>query len=203
MIESPDEPVGKRPTQSTEQELEALPNAWADPDDPEIQLGKVLEELEQNGDEPVQRGELVQVLRTIQIQHSGPLPTPAMLQQYNDVIPNGAERIMAMAEREQGHRHELERRDQKLMELSEQHEFQITQRGQLLAFGICLAVLAAAIVLAVAGHPTVAAVLVGLDLVGLAAVFVVGRYFPNRSQAQDESPRPELEDELPTVDPGV
>lgn len=32
---------------------------------------------------------------------SGPLPPPAMLAQYNDVVPNGAERIMAMAERQQ------------------------------------------------------------------------------------------------------
>ena len=39
---------------------------------------------------------------------SGPLPPPAMLAQYNDTVPNGAERIMAMAEKQQTHRHGLE-----------------------------------------------------------------------------------------------
>lgn len=41
---------------------------------------------------------------------SGPLPPPATLAQYNDVVPNGAERIMAMAERQQEHRHQIENR---------------------------------------------------------------------------------------------
>jgi uncharacterized membrane protein len=39
---------------------------------------------------------------------SGPIPPPAMLAQYNEVIPNGAERIMTMAEQQQKHRHVLE-----------------------------------------------------------------------------------------------
>lgn len=31
--------------------------------------------------------------------HSGPLPPPSDLAQYNDIISNGADRIMAMAEK--------------------------------------------------------------------------------------------------------
>jgi uncharacterized membrane protein len=41
---------------------------------------------------------------------SGPLPPPTLLAQYNDVIPNGADRIMAMAERQSAHRERLEAR---------------------------------------------------------------------------------------------
>ena len=37
-------------------------------------------------------------------QWSGPLPPPAALNQFNTIIPNGAERIMAMVETEQKHR---------------------------------------------------------------------------------------------------
>jgi uncharacterized membrane protein len=33
-----------------------------------------------------------------------------MLEQYNNVVPNGAERLMCMAEKQQDHRHGLERR---------------------------------------------------------------------------------------------
>jgi uncharacterized membrane protein len=41
---------------------------------------------------------------------SGPIPHPTLLAQYNDVIPNGADRIMAMAERQSAHREQLETR---------------------------------------------------------------------------------------------
>lgn len=39
---------------------------------------------------------------------SGPLPPPGALQQFNVIIPNGAERIMAMVEQEQAHRIAIE-----------------------------------------------------------------------------------------------
>src|SRR5271166_6856833 len=39
---------------------------------------------------------------------SGPLPPPAVLAQYNETVPNGAERIVAMAEKQQEHRLEIE-----------------------------------------------------------------------------------------------
>jgi hypothetical protein len=35
----------------------------------------------------------------------GPLPPPATLKQFDEVIPGGAERILRMAEAEQAHRH--------------------------------------------------------------------------------------------------
>lgn len=40
---------------------------------------------------------------------SGPIPPPGILHAYDDVVQNGAERIMSMAEDEQDHRHEIER----------------------------------------------------------------------------------------------
>jgi len=39
---------------------------------------------------------------------SGPLPPPEALARYNDVVPNGAERIFAMVERQSAHRESLE-----------------------------------------------------------------------------------------------
>ncbi len=39
---------------------------------------------------------------------SGPIPPPNLLARYNDVVPNGAERILAMAERQSKHRESLE-----------------------------------------------------------------------------------------------
>jgi uncharacterized membrane protein len=39
---------------------------------------------------------------------SGPLPPPNVLARYNEVVTNGAERIMGMAERQSAHRESLE-----------------------------------------------------------------------------------------------
>lgn len=44
--------------------------------------------------------------------HSGPLPTPDDLAGYEQALPGAAKTIMAMAEDEQRHRHELNRREQ-------------------------------------------------------------------------------------------
>jgi len=40
--------------------------------------------------------------------HEGPLPPPAILQQYDTVVPGAAERIIAMAEGEVAHRRSIE-----------------------------------------------------------------------------------------------
>ena len=42
--------------------------------------------------------------------HQGPLPHPAVLKQYNDIVPGAAERIIAMAEAQAKHRQDLEAR---------------------------------------------------------------------------------------------
>lgn len=44
---------------------------------------------------------------------SGPLPPPEALERFNAIIPNGADRIVSMAEREQAHRIDLEGSGQK------------------------------------------------------------------------------------------
>jgi uncharacterized membrane protein len=40
---------------------------------------------------------------------SGPIPPPELLKQYNDIIPDGANRILTMAEKQSAHRIELEK----------------------------------------------------------------------------------------------
>lgn len=44
---------------------------------------------------------------------SGPLPDPATLEQYEQLVPGAAQRIIAMAEREQAHRHQLAESEQR------------------------------------------------------------------------------------------
>lgn len=59
-----------------------------------------------------QSGQQPRQIERIQTQQwAGPLPPPAILDQFNDVVENGAERIVAAWEGETKHRHKLEERD--------------------------------------------------------------------------------------------
>jgi uncharacterized membrane protein len=94
-------------------------------------------------------------------QWSGPLPPPAALDQFNQIIPNGAERIMAMVEREQAHR------------ISEESAIlsatiKDTARGHWIGLLIASASISGAVWTAYIGsHPTVSIALVGLPLVAI------------------------------------
>src|ERR1700721_2948352 len=48
------------------------------------------------------------VSASVSHQYSGPLPPPDLLNQFNQVIPNGAERIMVMVEQQNKHRMGIE-----------------------------------------------------------------------------------------------
>jgi len=61
--------------------------------------------------EPPHRREHTQVSRfaqQIQRFHIGPLPDPETLRAYDEIIPNGAERLMQLVERQSNHRQALE-----------------------------------------------------------------------------------------------
>jgi uncharacterized membrane protein len=77
------------------------------------------------------------VVHAIQRIHVGPIPDPSTLAEYNNIIPNGAERIMAMAEKQSDHRMKME---------SEVIHRQMNQSnlGQVFAFIIGLAALGSA-----------------------------------------------------------
>ena len=45
-----------------------------------------------------------QVTQSVSVAWTSPIPPPSELANYNNVIPNGAERIIALVENEQAHR---------------------------------------------------------------------------------------------------
>ena len=95
----------------------------------------------------------------------GPLPPPTMYREYENTLAGSAERILAMAEKEQNHRIAWETEAQSA-------SGQETKRGQWLGFAIAAGCIGAATFLAVSGHEVVA----GIMALGAGAVGLVGRF---------------------------
>lgn len=100
--------------------------------------------------------------------HEGSLPAPRTLREYNEIIPNGAERIMKAFENQSSHRISLEKK------LVGRQTFQ-SLLGQLFGFFIALIILGLGVYLIEKGHAVAGITLFGIDMVGLVAIFVVGR----------------------------
>lgn len=113
---------------------------------------------------PEERKRVVSIVQQMTTNFAGPLPPPEMLAQYNQLIPNGADRLMKLLESETSHRQGL----QKTLAV-------LSGRGQWLGFFLCLFFGAIGWHLSLNGHDWVAGVLFGTTIIGLVVVFVLGR----------------------------
>jgi uncharacterized membrane protein len=100
---------------------------------------------------------------------SGPLPPPGALQQFDQIIPNGADRILKMVEAEQAHRIS---HDQKLLSAMAGD----TKRGQWIGGAISATSIAGAIVsILLHAHPTVSIALIGVPVLGMIRAIVASK----------------------------
>jgi len=99
---------------------------------------------------------------------AGPLPPPEYLKGYNEILKNGAERIMSMAEKQSAHRIRIEG-------FTIQEQLKQSGRGQIFGFILAIVLIGSAIFLALRGYETVASIIAGTTIVGLATVFVIGK----------------------------
>jgi uncharacterized membrane protein len=111
---------------------------------------------------------IVQTVAISMKSHSGPLPDPETLNRYNEIIPNGADRIMIGFEKQLDHRIDIENHAIK-------GQVRQSDRGQLFAFIIAIAVLLASFWLINQGHDTAGTILGSVDLVALVTVFITGK----------------------------
>ncbi|MGA2217944.1 MAG: DUF2335 domain-containing protein [Terracidiphilus sp.] len=105
---------------------------------------------------------------TQSVSFSGPLPHPNLLAKYNEVIPDGANRIMAMAERQSAHRESLEAKVVAGNVASQ-------ARGSHYAFIICLVTIVGGFVLIETGKSIYGISAIILSLATLAGVFVIAK----------------------------
>lgn len=108
--------------------------------------------------------------------YSGPLPPPETLRQYDEIVPDGAERIMAMAEREQTHRHHMNRREESRAIL-----------GVFSSLGIVITFAGVASLALSLGYAVEAAAILGTTLVAIVGAFIYGAR-GQRAESTDQKP---------------
>lgn len=126
----------------------------------------------------------------------GPLPPPALLEQFDRIEPGAADRIIQMAEQEQAHRHELESRRHEHEAAIERGNQSLERRGQTFGFVLALIVLLGGLTLLVLGQSVQGFALVIGDGIALISLFL---YNERQKEAaivggEEESPQPEPED---------
>lgn len=119
---------------------------------------------------PQESGRVIQAA-----QWHGPLPPPASLRAFDEIIEGGAERILQMAEKEQAHRIHAE---QQVVT----GEIRANRRGQILGATIAALAVVGAVLTAWMGAPwPVPVALVSVPVLGIVHTIVNGR----RAERQD------------------
>jgi len=112
-----------------------------------------------------------------QLEISGPLPPPQILKGDGDVDESFPQRIMAMAEAEQAHRHSMERQTLAAQREDLKRDRTEARLGQTFALVIGLAAIVGGVVAAVMGAQWSGSIIGGGGVIGLVAVFVKGRQY--------------------------
>jgi len=125
-------------------------------------VAKVIQSLPQD-----KRQTIVQAL-SIKQHYSGPLPDGENIRIYNEVIPNGGDRLMTTVETQLSHRIEIENKGVK-------RSFNQSSTGQWMGFAIAVFFGLIAWDLSKSGHQVTASILGTIDIVALVAVFITGK----------------------------
>lgn len=147
-----------------------------DPDSAEAESSQVPEVLPDSPDR-------LAMLRIAAESHSGPLPAPKVLEQYDAIVPGAAERILLRFEEQANHRIELESAVVKSGILHER--LGIVLGFVLAAFGFALAGFAIS-----KGQSLAGVTLFVFQIAALAGVYVYG------SHKRDDDLRQRIEDEV-------
>ena len=92
--------------------------------------------------------------------YQGPVPHPDLLQRYDKIVPGAAERLIALAEKEQAHRHSLDLAEQRsnerlitISELESKDNLGSAKKGQFWGIAITVACILFALATALLDKP--------------------------------------------------
>jgi uncharacterized membrane protein len=148
-----------------EERREDVPS-FASDEVPNSELDEIVERL------PAADQERIRAV-VAQSTYSGPIPPPAHLQRYEEILPGAAERIFAMTEKEQTQRHTWDNR-------ALEGELSYRRLGLVLGVLALLLIVGGVVFL---GHEGRTAA--GVALAGVGAAGIVGAFINGRSNGKD------------------
>ena len=123
----------------------------------------------------------------------GPLPPPAFLRSFEEILPGAAERVFTMAEKQQSHRHAVEGRETGLRE----SELALLFRGQWMGFAFGMLALIGAVILVILGRSVEGLTAMLLPVATIIGIFTMAKRFRRRASPphvadNDSDPSPQL-----------
>jgi len=113
-----------------------------------------------------------QVQQVQLMQHIGPIPDPLTLEKYEEIQPGFAERIVAMAEKEQANRHLNDSKVFSNQETQHQRDTNTFRIGQVLALIAIILIIALCVYCAWLGYAKVGGAIACTVIVGVAVAFL-------------------------------
>ena len=111
---------------------------------------------------------------------SGPLPPPPVLKQYDDLVPGAAERMVRITESQAEHRIRME----SAVILGDARR---SAAGLIFAFILSLLIISLGAYAVIWGNPWVGVAVIGINIAGLAGVFVYGTNSRRRERERKAS----------------
>ncbi|EAB9748898.1 DUF2335 domain-containing protein [Salmonella enterica] len=105
----------------------------------------------------------------------GPVPSPSMLKEYEQLMPGLANRLVELTEKEQAHRHK-----------TVSDSIDVAKSGQRKAFWIAIAIIFAAVLFGVRGQTGLAGTIITVDLVALVSAFIAGKHYSKKQDMDQE-----------------
>jgi len=109
------------------------------------------------------------------------LPSPEVLAQYNHLGGDAAERIIAIAEKEQEHRHKMQEKLVDARLLAQKQARNERRLWQVFAFSLAVVSVVCGAIAAMLGEPIAGEVIGSVGILGLVVVFVLGLKEDNNS----------------------
>lgn len=116
-----------------------------------------------------------------QITTSGPVPPAELLAGYNRELPDGANRLFTLVEKQSDHRQKIE-----TSIIATQNK--VTKRGQWIAFFLVILLTAVGGYFGFMGQPVLASTIFATTIVAVATVFIVGKKAQERDLDKKAQP---------------
>ncbi|MEP2689170.1 DUF2335 domain-containing protein [Maribacter dokdonensis] len=152
----------RKPVPSKNQKKEVVAKKEDDSEEIPVEVAKVIKDL------PIEKQQTVIKALSIKKHYSGPLPDGESIKIYNEVIPDGGNRLMSTVEKQLEHRINVEN-------IGVRRTFNQSSTGQWMGFIIAIVFGFISWDLAKSGFTVAASILGTVDLVALVAIFITGK----------------------------